>query len=193
MLRLPQAFAAALAAAALAVAVPPAAHAETIGGNPGPQHNYVCPNADGKGPLDCYFDAVLHLYTMCRHVKSIEIIEFGYEKSMEGFNGAKSEYCMVKQRINIIRPYQAALREATVSKQAVEGIRGLQEAFLDALDKLKWNEGESDDAYKTRVAHPYDDFKDRIEGIKKVVAIVEQKTTPAPAPKKAGRAAKDKR
>jgi len=191
MFRFPQAFAAALAAAIFAATVPPAAHAETIGGNPGPQHNYVCPNADGKGPLDCYFDAVFHLYTMCRHVKSIEIIEFGYEKSMEGFNGAKSEYCMVKQRINIIRPYQAALREATVSKQAVEGIRSLQEAFLDALDKLKWNEGESDEAYKTRVAHPYDDFKDRIEGIKKVVTVVEQKTTPAP--KKAGRAAKDKR
>jgi len=192
MLRSAQAFAAAaLAATVLAAAVTPAAHAETIGGNPGPQHNYVCPNADGKGPLDCYFDAVLHLYTMCRHVKSIEIIEFGYEKSTEGFNSAKSEYCTVKQRINIIRPYQAALREATVSKQAVEGIRGLQEAFLDALDKLKWNEGESDDAYKTRVAHPYDDFKDRIEGIKKVVPVVEQKTTPAP--KKAGRAAKDKR
>jgi len=169
------------------------ARAETIGGNPGPQHNYVCPNADGKGPLDCYFDAVMHLYTMCRHVKSIEIIEFGYEKSTEGFNGAKSEYCMVKQRINIIRPYQAALREATVSKQAVEGIRGLQEAFLDALDKLKWVEGESDEVYKKRVAGPYDDFKDRIDGIKKVVAIVQEKTTPAPAPKKAGRASKDKR
>ncbi len=27
--------------------------------------------------LDCYLDAVVHLYTMCRHVKSIEIIEFG--------------------------------------------------------------------------------------------------------------------
>jgi hypothetical protein len=170
-----------------------AARGETIGGNPGPQHNYVCPNADGKGPLDCYFDAVLHLYTMCRHVKSIEIIEFGYEKSTEGFNGAKSEYCTVKQRINIIRPYQAALREATVSKQAVEGLRGLQDAFLDALDKLKWVEGETDDASKTRVARPYDDFRDRIDGLKKIVAIVQQKTTPAPAPKKAGRATKDKR
>ena len=172
-----------------------AVHAETIGGNPGPQHNYVCPNADDKGPLDCYFDAVLHLYTMCRHVKSIEIIEFGYEKSTEGFNGAKSEYCMVKQRINIIRPYQAALREATVSKQAVEGVRSLQEAFLAALDHLKWVEGESDEAYKKRVAVPYDDFKDRIDGIKKIVAVVQQSTTPkapASAPKKAGRAAKDK-
>jgi hypothetical protein len=181
-----------LCASVLAFARP--AGAETIGGNPGPQHNYVCPNADGKGPLDCYFDAVLHLYTMCRHVKSIEIIEFGYEKSTEGFNGAKSEFCTVKQRFNIVRPYQAALKEATVSKQAVEGLRGLQQAFLDALDHLKWVEGESDEAYKTRVAHPYDDFRERIDGIRKVVSVVPQKATPAPAPKKSGRAAaKDKR
>ena len=175
------------AAAAVAAAAP--ALAQKADPAPKPE-TYLCPHSDATA-IDCYLDAVDHLYTMCRNVKSIEIIEFGYEKSTEGFNSAKSEYCTVKQRINIIRPYQAALREATVSKQAVEGIRGLQEAFLDALDKLKWNEGESDDAYKTRVAHPYDDFKDRIEGIKKVVPVVEQKTTPAP--KKAGRAAKDKR
>ena len=92
----------AAALAALCLSVP--ARAEVIGGNPGPQYNYVCPNADGKGPLDCYFDAVLHLYTMCRHVKSIEIIEFGYEKSTEGTNGTKSEYCLDKQKLNITRP-----------------------------------------------------------------------------------------
>jgi hypothetical protein len=158
-------------------------HAEVIGGNPGPQHNYICPNADGKGPLDCYLDAVAHLYTMCRHVKSIEIIEFGYEKSEEGFNGAKSEFCMVKQRINITRPYQGALREASISKQAVEGVRSLQEYWLESLDKLKWNPGESDAEYKARVAKPYDDFRDRTEGIRKIVAIVKENTTPAPAPK----------
>ena len=61
----------AVLAASIVLPLAPSARAETIGGNPGPQHNYVCPNADGKGPLDCYFDAVLHLYTMCRHVKSI--------------------------------------------------------------------------------------------------------------------------
>ncbi|MEP7275008.1 MAG: hypothetical protein ABI812_01560 [Betaproteobacteria bacterium] len=176
-----------------AALIPAGALAETIGGNPGPQHNYVCPNADGKKPLDCYFDAVMHLYTMCRHVKSIEIIEFGYEKSTEGFNGAKSEYCTVKQRINITRPYQAALREATTSKQAVEGVRGLQEAFLDALDKLVWVEGETDEAYKKRVAHPYDDFKDRIDGIRKVVTVAQETSTPAPVPAPKKRAAKNKR
>ena len=182
----------ALAALALAAAVP--SHAETIGGNPGPQYNYVCPNADGKGPLDCYFDAVTHLYTMCRHVKSIEIIEYGYEKSMEGFNGAKSEYCVTKQKINITTPYHGALREASVSKQAVEGVRSLQESWLDSLAKLTWVEGESDADYKARVAKPYDDFRERIEGIRKIVTIVKENTTPAagrkaaPAPAKAGRA-----
>ena len=94
---------------------PFATGAETIGGNPGPQYNYVCPHADGAGPLDCYFDAVAHLYTMCRNVKSIEIIEFGYEKSEEGTNGAKYEYCVDKQKLNITRPYQAALKEASIS------------------------------------------------------------------------------
>lgn len=183
------------ALAALALTSAPS-HAETIGGNPGPQYNYVCPNSDGKGPLDCYFDAITHLYTMCRHVKSIEIIEYGYEKSMEGFNGAKSEYCVIKQRINITLPYHAALREASMSKQAVEGVRSLQESWLDSLSKLTWVTGETDADYKARVAKPYDEFRDRIEGIRKIVAIVKENTTPAPAraattaPAKAGRAAK---
>ncbi|MEO5699738.1 MAG: hypothetical protein ABIS17_15575, partial [Casimicrobiaceae bacterium] len=39
---------------------------------------YLCPNVAGLG-VDCFLDAVEHLYTMCRHVKSIEILEFGYE------------------------------------------------------------------------------------------------------------------
>jgi hypothetical protein len=166
------------------------ARAEMIGGNPGPQHNYICPNADGKPALDCYFDAVPHLYTMCKHVKSIEIIEFGYEKSQEGFNGAKSEYCLVKQRLNIVRPYQGALRDAAISKQAVEGVRSLQEFWLASLTKLEWIPGESDADYKARTAKPYDDFRDRIEGIRKIVAVVRENTAPAPKP---GRADKKRR
>jgi hypothetical protein len=118
-------------AAAAAISAFPA-RAEMIGGNPGPQYNYICPNADGKGALDCYFDAVAHLYTMCKHVKAIEIIEFGYEKADEGVNGAKSGYCLDKQKLNITRPYQAALREASVSRQAVEGVQSLQEYWLQA-------------------------------------------------------------
>ncbi|MGE5089309.1 MAG: hypothetical protein ACM3QY_09320, partial [Candidatus Levyibacteriota bacterium] len=104
-----------LALAPLAVAP---AGAVTIGGNPGPAHNYVCPHADRGPALDCYFDAVEHLYTMCRDVKAIEILEFGYAKSTEGTNGAKTEYCLDKQKENIKHPYLEALRQASISHQA---------------------------------------------------------------------------
>jgi hypothetical protein len=164
---------------------------KSIGGNPGPQYNYVCPNTDGKSGLDCYFDAVQHLYTMCRHVKSIEILEFGYEKSDEGVNAAKTDYCIDKQKLNITRPYQAALREASISKQAVEGLRSLQEFWLDALSQLKWKQGETDNDYKMRVAGLHDAFRERIEGIRKIVAIVKENT--APPPPKHGRDKKAQR
>ena len=91
------------------------------------------PERGGPGAVDCFLNAVDHLYTMCRHVKSIEIIEFGYEKSEEGVNGAKSEYCVDKQKINITRPYQAALREATGSKAAVDDLRALYELWMKAI------------------------------------------------------------
>lgn len=185
-MRLAVAFHAAVAVSAALGAGP--LEAQPIGGNPGPQHNYVCPNADGQGALECYFDAVQHLYTMCRNVKSIEIIEFGYEKSGDGLNAAKSESCLVKQKRNIERPYQAALKEAKVSRQAVEGLRSLQEAWASALGQLSWRSGESDDDYVKRVVQPYDDFKARIAGIRTIVSIVEKHTAPAPPVKSAGKA-----
>ena len=176
-------FAFAVIIAALAAVAARDVAAVTIGGNPGPEHNYVCPHADGKPALECYFDAVEHLYTMCRNVKSIEVIEFGYEKSTEGTNGSKSEYCLDKQRQNIAQPYQAALKEAKVSKQAVEALRSLHEAWTLAMTQLGWRAGESDDDYKKRVALPYDDFKARVEGIRTIVAVVEKHTEPARAAK----------
>ena len=171
---------AAAIAAALAPFASPAA-AETIGGNPGPAHNYVCPHSDDKAPLDCYFDAVPHLYTMCKHVKSIEIIEFGYDKATEGTHGAKSEYCIAKQKQNMTKPYQAALKVAAVSKQAAEALRGLQEYWLTTMVGLAWQTGESDDEYKARTMVPYEKFKERVAGIKEILAIVTKRTTPAPA------------
>jgi hypothetical protein len=161
-----------------AALIPASATADTIGGNPGPQYNYICPHADGAGPLDCYFDAVVHLYTMCRNVKSIEILEFGYEESQEGVNDSKYEYCLDKQKQNIAKPYAAALKEAHISKQAVEGVHSLHEYWLAAMQHIRWNRGETDDAYKARVAHVYDELKDKIEGIRTIVVLVREKTSP---------------
>ena len=182
------------------LAAPPAA-AETIGGNPGPQYNYVCPHADNAGALDCFFDAVQHLYTMCRNVHSIEIIEFGYEDSQEGLNAAKYESCVEKQKLNMTRPYQAALKEARISKQATEGVHSLHEFWLGAMNRIRWTRGETDEQYKERVnVRTYQEFRDKIAGIETIVALVRERTAPpksarpaassAQAPKATPKAAK---
>jgi hypothetical protein len=126
---------------------------------------YICPNDSATG-LDCYLDAVVHLYTMCRHVKSIEIIEFGLPAAQEGVNGAKSEYCVDKQKINIVRPYQAALREATPWREVVDNLRSLQQYWLDAMARLKWQKGEPRDAYEDRVNEVYDELSYKIESVR---------------------------
>jgi hypothetical protein len=107
---------------------------------------------------------------MCRQVKSIEIIEFGYEQSTESTNGAKSEYCVDKHRLSITRPYQSALREATPNRTAVDNLRALQELWLKSLAELKWVAGESDEQYKTRVAKPYELFSERAGAVRAVLA-----------------------
>jgi hypothetical protein len=146
-----------------------------------PGSNYICPNQSDTG-LDCYLDAVRHLYTMCRHIKSIEVIEFGYEKAQEGVNSAKSEYCVDKQKANIARPYQAALGEATLSKDAVNGLHTLQQLWLEAMAGLRWKPGESDEDYKNRVARPYVAFVEWSEAIRTAVANAPKPPKPPKAP-----------
>ena len=127
---------------------------------------YICPNATGTRAIDCFLNAVEHLYTMCRQVKSIEIIEFGYEKSDEGTNGAKSEYCVDKHKLSMARPYQAALREATGTRTVVDRLRELYDLWLKSLVGLKWKPGESDVQYKQRVAVPYAVFSEHATAVR---------------------------
>ena len=150
-----------IAIAVFAALLLPAASAQKFD----PGSVYICPNNSDTG-LDCYLDAVVHLYTMCRHVKSIEIIEFGHAKAQEGVNGAKSEYCVDKQRINITRPYQAALREATPWREAVEHLRELQAYWLASMNDLKWRNGEPPQDYEDRVNHVYDDLSWKIDEVR---------------------------
>jgi hypothetical protein len=155
-----------LAAGTLAVATPALAQKSDFTPKP---DTYLCPDATG-GAVDCFLRAVEHLYTMCRQVKSIEIIEFGYEKSDEGVNGAKSEYCVDKHKVSMTRPYQAALREATPRPSAVDNLRNLYDLWLKALADLKWKPGESDDQYKERIAKPYDAFRERAVVVRTAMA-----------------------
>ena len=152
-------------AALAAVLASPFAAAQADSGAPKPD-TYLCPNALGGKAVDCFLDAVAHLYTMCRQVKSIEIIEFGYEKSDEGVNGAKSEYCVDKHKISMTRPYQAALREASGNRNAVDGLRALYDRWLKALAEFKWKTGETDQQYKERIDKPYADFTERATAVR---------------------------
>ncbi len=151
---------------------------QTIGGNPGPAHNYVCPNVERGSALDCYLDAVRHLYRMCKHVKSIEIIEFGYERSEEGTNSAKSQYCLDKQKGNIATPYQTALKEARLSKPIADRLRELHDYWLASLAALKWRNGENDEQYQLRTASVFPSLEDQISTIR--ATITEARANAAP-------------
>ena len=166
-------------AAAIASSVTFAAEFVPVPGFVPKADTYICPDSTG-GAIDCYLQAVSHLYTMCRNVKSIEIIEFGYERSTEGTNGAKSEYCLDKHRLSITRPYQSALKEATPNRTAIDGLRGLQDLWLKSLAELKWVVGESDEQYKARVAKPYELFSERAAAIRTVLAADAGKAASTP-------------
>jgi hypothetical protein len=141
---------------------------------------YICPTtAQGSG-IDCFLEAVPQTYTMCRHIKSIEILEFGLAGAQQGVNGAKTEYCIEKHKISIARPYQAALREAARSKEEVQSVRQLYDAWLESLAKLVPGADETDEGYKLRVARPYGDFNERIKAIR---ALADASAKPAVAAK----------
>ena len=166
----------ALLAFGLLVAVAPAIAQKSA---PAPKPDlYLCPNATGSA-VDCFLNAVEHLYTMCRQVKSIEIIEFGYEHSTEGVNGAKSESCIDKHRQTIVRPYRAALGEAKGASTAVVGLEGLHSLWVQSLAELKWKAGESDAEYKARVAQPYAVFAERATAVRAALPPVKAKAATA--------------
>ena len=149
---------------------------------------YICPTKTAGTGIECFLEAIPQTYTMCRHIKSIEIIEFGLYGAQEGVNGAKTEYCIDKHKLSITRPYQAALREAARNKDEVMGLRKLYDTWLDSLAKLIPAVGESDEGYKQRVIDPYGEFN---EQIKNILAIADRapvaaaaKPSPAPAAKK---------
>jgi hypothetical protein len=145
---------------------------------------YICPTQTQGSGIDCFLEAVPQTYTMCRHIKSIEIIEFGLAGAQEGVNGAKTEYCIDKHKILIVRPYQAALREAARKTEMVKDIRKLYDTWLDSLAKLIPGPGESDEAYKQRVVRPYAEFNDQIKAIRVLTEAPAAPPKPAKASKK---------
>ena len=117
---------------------------------------------------------------MCRHVKSIEIIEFGYERSTEGTNGAKSE--LLRRQAPALDhapvPIGAEGGNAQPRRPSTTSVR-LQDLWLKSLAELKWVAGESDEQYKARVAKPYELFSERATAVRAVLAADKGKTATA--------------
>ena len=128
---------------------------------------YICPTMHQGSGTDCFLEAIPQTYTMCRHIKSIEVIEFGLMGAQEGVNGAKTEGCIDKHKLSIARPYQAALREARNTNE-VQGLRKLYNTWLDSLAKLRPASPETDEGYKLRAAEPYGDFNEQIKAIREL-------------------------
>jgi hypothetical protein len=137
---------------------------------------YICPTMHTGSGTACFLEAIPQTYTMCRHIKSIEVIEFGLIGAQEGVNGAKTESCIDKHKLSIARPYQAALREARNATE-VEGLRKLYSTWLESLARLRPASPETDEGYKLRAAEPYGDFKVQIMAIR---ALVEAPVPPPP-------------
>jgi hypothetical protein len=140
----------------------------------GPAHaldkvdTYICPTMHTGSGTACFLEAIPQTYTMCRHIKSIEMFEFGLLGAQEGVNGAKTESCIDKHRLSIARPYQAALREARNTNE-VQSLRKLYDMWLDSLAKLRPASPETDEGYKLRVAEPYAAFNAQIAAIRALV------------------------
>jgi len=159
----------------------------------GPAHaldnvnTYICPTQFNGTGIDCFLEAVPQTYTMCRHIKHIEIIEFGMTGAQEGVHGAKTESCIEKHKLLLTRPYQAALREAARNKDEVQGLRKLYDMWLESLAKLIPQAGEGNEAYLQRVSRPYPAFNEQIAAIRaldKEPAPAAANPAPQPAPKK---------
>ncbi|HEX4523573.1 MAG TPA: hypothetical protein VH704_08635 [Casimicrobiaceae bacterium] len=134
---------------------------------------YICPTALHGSGTDCFFEAVAQTYTMCRQVKSIEIIEFGLAGAQVGTHGAKTEGCIEKHKRLIARPYQAALREAGRNMGKVHGLQKLYATWENDLAKLTPGPEEIDEGYKERVARVYGDLNEQIKALREPAVAAE--------------------
>ena len=144
---------------------------------------YICPRALNGTGTDCFFEAVPQTYTMCRQIKSIEIIEFGLAGAQEGVNGAKTQGCIEKHKRLIARPYQAALHEAGRDKTKVQGLHTLYTTWTESLAGLTPAPNEADLGYKQRVVRPYGEFEAQIKALREP-APAAAKPAAKPTPKK---------
>ncbi|MDR0250642.1 MAG: hypothetical protein LBI35_04955 [Burkholderiales bacterium] len=122
-----------------------------------PSADFVCPHDTRISAITCFLGAVEHLYTVCRQVKSIELLEFGFDQAEEGPNNLKSEFCRRKQKASLPSYLNAAQREAQVmsSCEAAYILNDLYVVWSTAMISLRLRPNETEAEYQQRIAAPY--------------------------------------
>jgi hypothetical protein len=139
---------------------PTSQEAEHIVVSAQPSADFVCPRDTRISAIGCFLSAVEHLYTVCRQVKSIELLEFGFDQAEKGPNGLKSEFCRRKQKASLPSYLEAAQREAQVmsSCDAVYILNDLYTVWSAAMIGLRLRPSETEAEYQQRIAVPYLSF-----------------------------------
>ncbi|MDR2173546.1 MAG: hypothetical protein LBE32_05015 [Burkholderiales bacterium] len=134
--------------------------AEQVAVSAQPSADFVCPHASKISAIGCFLAAVEHLYTVCRQVKSIELLEFGFDQAEEEPNSLKSEFCRRKQKASLPSYLEAAQREAQVmsSCDAVYILNDLYTVWDAAMTGLRLRPSETEAEYQRRIAGPYLSF-----------------------------------
>ncbi|MDR1529729.1 MAG: hypothetical protein LBS40_04945 [Burkholderiales bacterium] len=122
-----------------------------------PSARFVCPHTDRINATECFIDATEHLYTVCRQVKAIELIEHGFDKAEDGANAFKSDFCRRKQKVSMPPYFDAALREAQMffSCETIRHINELYAVWHTSLFALKQRPDETETEYQQRITVPY--------------------------------------
>ncbi|MCL2871583.1 MAG: hypothetical protein FWF41_01135 [Betaproteobacteria bacterium] len=138
-----------------------------------PSAEFVCPHTSRISAIGCFLDAVDHLYTVCRQVKAIELLEFGFASGEQGANGLKSAYCRGKQKITLPPYFEAAQREAQ-AKSSCEAMVALNDLYMvwnTAMAGLRQQPNETEDDYRQRIAAPYSAFAAYSQQIREALTV----------------------
>lgn len=116
-----------------------------------------------RSALACLVNAVEYTYRMCQQVHSIVVLEFGLDGARDAVNGAKYHSCVDKHVRSLAGPFREALREARISPDVIRNVKVLHGTWLQAMQSLHGQPGETVETYMVRVTEPYLSFSEHAE------------------------------
>lgn len=96
----------------------------------------VCDNPK-MSAIECYIASSQVALQRCLTIEQMAIIEFGYEQAYQETNGEKVNGCISKFNRDMVKPYQAALKQVTKNKLAAEQLKKLHEYWQATMASIR--------------------------------------------------------